>query len=912
MPLYCHKAILLKARSLKFFLYQTVNYIKHYEKHRATIFFSFMIKKLLPAFILATAATALASGNPETSSPKVLVDRQGVMRNTSDNSEVAYYGTNYTLPFAHAYRAVKKSGGDFHKIIDRDVYHFRRLGLNAFRLHLWDVEIADADGNLIDNEHLELLDYLIHALEKEGIDIIITAQTNFGNGYPEKNIDTGAYTYDFDKCNIHENPKAQKIQENYLRQLMQHVNRHTGKAYGADPDIIGVEINNEPCHSGSRQEVTAYIDRMSDALRAGGYKGVIMYNVSHNPEVTAAYYDAKDISATTYQWYPDGLVAGHERKGNLLPYVDEYIIPWRDTIPGFDRMARVVYEFDPGDVLTSYLYPAIARTFRKEGFQWATQFAYDPTPIAPFNTEYQTHYLNLLYTPSKALSMSVAAEVMKETPRGKDYGKFPADTLFGNFRLSPALDLSEYSTPETFIHTNTTSTSPKAPSKLKRIAGVGSSPIIKYHGSGAYFLDRIRPGVWRLEIMPDLVRTADPFEKPSPSRPVGWLDYKENPVAIELPSLGKDFRYLGIDSGNDRSGTAEGYVFPAYPGTYLLYQPKKEAEIKSLLAGQAADMLKRYAAPGPVEAPADAPAVGFLHTAPIHTPKGKTLRIYADAIPLKAEKIDSIVVYPSDISFWREDNPSFEMKKGDGNRYHADIPEYFTDRQCLEYNITVYTPDGAVTYPSAAAGMPLDWDYRDNSYYTVFPTGESDYVTLLTPSANDKSLDISTIPSTWTWRTYITPSDAQNRETLTIVNTPEEDGSLILSRYIADDLRGVSDADKRDRIIVSLSGEAPSDAQLNLVDADGITRGIPFSSATASKQGNITTLVFDVKDATPRARIIPTPPFPTFLLRETEQGTVTRNRTTMQETEFLQIIVPQKGGDTKTFAIQGIWLDRAL
>jgi hypothetical protein len=46
----------------------------------------------------------------------------------------------------------------------------------------------------------------------------------------------------------------------------------------------------------------------------------------------------------------------------------------------------------------------MARSFRRAGFQWATQFAYDPMATAYANTEYQTHYVNLAYTPSKAIA----------------------------------------------------------------------------------------------------------------------------------------------------------------------------------------------------------------------------------------------------------------------------------------------------------------------------------------------------------------------------------------------------------------------------------------------------------------------------------------------------------------------------
>ena len=62
---------------------------------------------------------------------------------------------------------------------DKDVYHLSRLGLNAYRIHLWDVELTDGQGNLLENEHIDLMDYLIAKLKERNIHIVITAQTNF-------------------------------------------------------------------------------------------------------------------------------------------------------------------------------------------------------------------------------------------------------------------------------------------------------------------------------------------------------------------------------------------------------------------------------------------------------------------------------------------------------------------------------------------------------------------------------------------------------------------------------------------------------------------------------------------------------------------------------------------------------------
>lgn len=564
------------------------------------------MKRIIPIALAAMSAIPLiaiakpSKGMADRQSYKIYVDREGVMRRSDNNEEAAYYGTNYTAPFAYSYRALGYLGKDRKRAIDRDIYHIARLGMNAFRLHLWDAELADSAGNLIANDHLDLLDYMIAQLENRGIDIILTAQTNFGNGYPERNIDTGAFTYDFDKCDIHDNPRALKIQENYLRQLASHVNPYTGRSYAKDNAIIAMEINNEPCHSGSRHQVTEYINRMANTLRKSGFDKPLLYNVTHNPKVTSAYYDA-DIDGTTYQWYPTGLVSGHERKGNLLPAFDEYTIPWKDTMPNYDRLARVVYEFDPADVLYSHLYPAVARAFRKEGFQWITQFAYDPIDLAPYNTEYPTHYLNLAYTPAKALSMMIATEATKEIPRGADFGAYPANTSFGHTRISFEEDLSEFNSPEKFIYTNTTSTLPADPSLLRQVAGHGSSPVVEYAGSGAYFLDAVgNTGAWRLEVMPDAVIVDDPF---------GNTDLKDAKIVtvnaphsmkISLPSLGDAYLFRTLGDGSPISGKATGATITVQPGVYLLANGEDSLKAAGEVATVAGNIgLAEFVAPDP-------------------------------------------------------------------------------------------------------------------------------------------------------------------------------------------------------------------------------------------------------------------------------------------------------------------------
>ena len=551
---------------------------------------------LLGAAILAAPAAVAGGKNAKKPASrqdyKIYVDKEGVMLRSDNKEEAAYYGTNYTLPFAYSYRALGYLGKDRREAIDHDVYQIARLGLNAFRLHLWDAELADSLGNLVESDHLDLLDYMIARLEERGIDILLTTQTNFGNGYPEKNIDTGAFTYDFDKCDIHDNPKAQKIQQNYLTQLAKHVNPYTGRSYAADRGIIAMEINNEPCHSGTKEEVTRYIDLMASTLRKAGFDKPILYNVTHNPAVTSAYYDAK-IDGTTYQWYPTGLVAGHQRKGNFLPMIDTYNIPWKESMPNYDKLARTVYEFDPADVLYAHLYPAVVRTMRKEGFQWLTQLAYDPTDIAQYNTEYPTHYLNLLYTPSKAVSMMVAANAMGDVPRGADYGSYPANTRFGNTYIDYEKDLSVFSTPGKYIHSNTAeeSLSSEKAATVTQIAGVGNSPFADYSGNGAYFIDRIpSTDLWRLEVYPDATIISDPFGSTSLNDSKILLSSREERMKIKIPALAGGFTITQIVADPNGAGSLatqtsdEGNV-SVVPGVFIIAPKGTTIPDASSLAG---------------------------------------------------------------------------------------------------------------------------------------------------------------------------------------------------------------------------------------------------------------------------------------------------------------------------------------
>jgi hypothetical protein len=535
----------------------------------------------------------------QSNSPQdVFVDENGVMRWGHNEQEVKGFGVNYSAPFAHGYRAAQRLGVDLKKAIDKDVYHFSRLGFDLYRIHVWDTEISDAEGNLLENEHLELFDYLLKQLKDRDINFMITPIAYWGNGWPEPDEDTPGFSNKYGKEGSLTTPEAIRAQENYLAQFLEHVNPHTGVAYKDEPNIIAFEISNEPHHKGTPEEVTDFVQRMVTSMRNTGTKKPVFYNVSHSTHLMEAYFDA-DIQGGTFQWYPTGLGFQKELEGNLLPNVNDYNIPFDEVIKA-NNAAKLVYEFDAADVMKSYIYPAMARSFREAGIQIATHFAWDPTYMAHANTEYNTHYMNLAYTPQKALALMISGEVFREVPMNKDYGLYPDNLNFENFLVSYEKDLAEYNSAEKFYYTNSTSSGPRSAEELKHIAGYGDSEVVKYEGKGAYFLDKLEEGVWRLEVMPDAILVDNPFGRNNLDKTVAVINWKSWEMEVELPDLGGDFSITSL-SKEDEAHNSKSGKFEISPGTYFLSAKNKEISYdgsEPLKSGQLRDF---FAPEGTVE-----------------------------------------------------------------------------------------------------------------------------------------------------------------------------------------------------------------------------------------------------------------------------------------------------------------------
>lgn len=677
---------------------------------------------LTAIFILTIASSVTCMAQKE---KDVYVDKSGVMRWGDSRKEVYGFGINYTAPFAHAYRTAGKLNVDLEKAIEQDVYHFARLGFDAFRVHVWDTEISDSLGNLLENEHLRLFDFMLAKMKARGMKMLITPIAFWGNGYPERDEKTPGFSHKYGKDACLVNEDAIKAQENYLAQFLNHVNPYTKTAYKDDPDIVAFEISNEPHHKGTPEEVKRYINRMSASLKKTGSTKPIFYNVSHSVHLGQTYFTS-DITGGTFQWYPTGLGAGHELRGDFLPNVDRYVTPF-DQMKEYKSMAKVVYEFDAADVGRSYIYPAMARSFREAGMQWGTHFAYDPTFMAYANTEYNTHYMNLLYAPQKALSLMIAGEVFHRIPRYKSFGRYPANTSFDGFRVSYEEDLAEYVNETTFLYTNSTKTVPANPSQLKRINGAGTSSVVSYEGKGAYFLDQVAKGIWRLEVYPDAIWIDNIFGRNSIHKKVATIKWNAWPMAISLPDLGENFSIAGLTQ-QERSA-AKGTSFVVRPGVYILSREGVKADIDPQ-AKLGNIRMNEFGA-----AEMQSTDVYVVHTPIEQVAAGKPLTVHADVVSGR----DVTRVTLSLGSGWGM--RTIDMKRKSGYTYEAEIAADQVRQGFLSYYISVATSDGSsITFPSRSAKGPGDWEFSGSPSYTtaVVPAETSSLYLFNAISDNDE------------------------------------------------------------------------------------------------------------------------------------------------------------------------------
>lgn len=811
---------------------------------------------LIGALIPFASLFAQGGARPTPPPSRVYVDSAGVIRWRDTNKELALFGANYTLPSASDYRAAGYLTSDRKKLIDEDMAQFARMGWDGLRISFWgDWENSDHAGNLIANDHLDLMDYLIARARERGISILLSPITTYESTWPDATGDTTppGFAHFFRKSELGTSPAAIAAQVNYLQQLLRHVNPYTGVALKDDPSIIFVEMINEPAHhSADVAGSVAYINALVDAVRSTGSQAITFHNLSQDFAMALPIAKSR-VQGITFGWYPTGLNSGHELRGNYLRTVDSYE-PMRNPLVA--KLPRIVYEFDSPDLRTGYMYPAMARTMRSVGAQFAAMFAYDMLATASRNLGWQTHYLNLVYTPRKAMSAVIAAEVMRRLPRDQPLGTYPANRNFGDFHVSYEENSGVLAAPDAFLNAGATRITPPDAARLTRVAGYGSSPVVTYGGEGIYFLDRIKSGVWRLEVYPDAVPVRDPFELQSRDKIVTRAIWRAWPMRIALPDLGDSYTVQRIAGGaggarDARRGVtrASGGEFVVTPGVYLLGRS------------------------GPVDRATLPASIGALRMNEYHAPPRDTMPVMAmigakpeyvagASIEISARVADTVAPDSVVLSLRRRDQHFFRrypMRPAGGYGYAASIPADSIGVGPFDYAVTVVSRGIATTFPEGVHKRPWEWNYVGHEL------GESAVVMPETPltlfSAGDDAtrLAFSRIGDGWRegiYRVLTSPADGEPvfHFELPRVNGRSPD-DYTASLVIADRIAARGDAVRQATAVrVRLRAATAGDVvHLTLVERDGSSWGAEVRADTAWSEP-----VIPLSDFTPaRSAMLP-------------------------------------------------------
>ncbi len=531
----------------------------------------------------APAVTALPRPKPgQIGKPlplRPMVVKDGVLY-YHDGGEVALWGVNYYPQSWHQYENMKRLGVDMKATIRQDLDHLQMMGVEIIRIHVFDREITDGQGNLVDNEHLDLLDYLVSECSRRGIYMMFTPIAWWGG--PNERADS--FSANTSKPGMMFVPEAKRAAANYLRQFLNHINRYTGRAYRDEPCLVLLEVMNEPAYfvyqdlfsrsytpQGERAEVIErdrqtfldlwrqwcrqngleeapayfplfryelmrqYIREMMDAIRSTGAKQpvAISFFGGADREIVQAIGDSECEAITIPAAYPGGWERVNDGI-NLLPQTATMSLPAE-----FARKARLEYEFDtPATNVSCYLFPALSAHFRSGEVQVACQFQYDSVSTARWNTDWGAHWLNWLYTPSKAVSFMLAGEVFRRLPRGITYPSPSTELVIENLMATSfTRNQSMLATDDVVMYARgiedwTPLPLPKSP---KRIVGVGSSPYVEYTGTGLYVVEAVDESTLTLHLNPDAILVGNSligrFEAPV-------AELKEQPHLFRLKLAG--------------------------------------------------------------------------------------------------------------------------------------------------------------------------------------------------------------------------------------------------------------------------------------------------------------------------------------------------------------------------------------
>lgn len=559
----------------------------------------------------------------------------------ANGDELSLWGVNLQPCLSWEYNSLFKLVGlpetaeMLKQATDDALDEIEKMRCDVIRAHLVPSDFCDKDGNLVETIYLDLLDYMVAEAANRGMYVYLS----FLNPHMSYDIDVedpslhspavvpDTFINDFERRDLVFDSEFTAKSQNYVTQLLNRINPYSGKSYKNTPEIALWEIVNEPIYY-SYQELKDtrhyeafknwakendlqdneesffkfrydrtldYIDTMYDTIRATGAVQPIVWNCNWHrfirgrsdvfdaiakskvEVVSFCNYPGQSILKQPYTKNPEDL-SRHDFASFLRDsYTQKDWYDWALT-PEFMKKAKVVYEFETFYNYSSYLYPAQAEFFRAMGVQSATMWHYSMPAYAHYRNG--SHHLSLTSTPGKAMAYAIAGETFRNTPLYHDYNiESPTEKVGENVMYSYTNDVSLYSDADNYLNAGPIADDqlPRPHDSVKRITGLGSSPLVDYSGTGIYSVEVSASSI-SLFIEPNATHLKPLWGKDFLKEVVTELDYATaHPLELKLANwtAGNSILYRIENGEKTRISFIDGKMkFEASPGGYLIERQK--------------------------------------------------------------------------------------------------------------------------------------------------------------------------------------------------------------------------------------------------------------------------------------------------------------------------------------------------
>jgi hypothetical protein len=258
---------------------------------------------------------------------------------------------------------------------------------------------------------------------------------------------------------------------------------------------------------------------------------------------------------------------------------------------------------------------------------------------------------------------------------------------------------------------------------------------VTYEGDGIYFLDKVRPGLWRLEVYPDAEPVRDPFELPNADKIVTRAISRSWPMTVVLPDLGPTFTVQSLTVGNRPNERATAGRFVITPGVYVLSSagPVNKSDLPARLGELG--FAEYHAPPRDSLPPSIQPLIAASYLA------GHDAELRARIVDATPPDSATLFIRPAVGGFYR----AFKMRPAGGYEYAATVAATALEEGPHEFVIAVFRGRSTTTFPAGVNRKPWDWDYDGRASWPLEVVGSQTPLRLFSPGSDAERLAFTRI-----------------------------------------------------------------------------------------------------------------------------------------------------------------------